>query len=77
MDRVGRKKGSQSQRQEGVKCGAWQRHLPRARGLTVPRVLGPEQGQKTGSRHGKRAEIEQRKGRWVQEREREKRHSHK
>lgn len=31
------------------------RHIPWAHGLTPPRVLGPEQGQETGSGHGKRA----------------------
>lgn len=34
--------------------------IPWAHGLTPPRVLGPEQGQKTGSGHGKRARRQQR-----------------
>lgn len=34
--------------------------IPWAHGHTPPRVLGPEQGQKTGSGHGKRARRQQR-----------------
>ena len=47
-DGQGRQKGGSRER-------AWSRHVPWAHGLAPPRVLGPEQGQKTGSRHGKRA----------------------
>lgn len=47
-------------RQEGERHGAWSRHVPWAHGLTPPRALGPEQGQKTGSGHGKRAKGQQR-----------------
>lgn len=43
--------GSRSQRREGCLVG----HIPWAHGLTPPRMLGPEQGQETGSGHGKRA----------------------
>lgn len=44
----------------GKREGAWSTHVPWAQGLAPPRVLGPEQGQKTGSRHGKRAKEQQR-----------------
>lgn len=48
----------------GSRDGAWSRHVPWAHGLAPPRVLGPEQGQQTGSGHGKRAKGQQRgKGR--------------
>ena len=44
--------------QEPEERGAGQ-HVPWAQGLTPPRGLGPEQGQETGSGHGKRAKGQQ------------------
>ena len=52
--------GGQGRQKGGSRERAWSRHVPWAHGLAPPRVLGPEQGQKTGSRHGKRAKGWQR-----------------
>lgn len=51
----GTRGGGQGRQKGGSGERAWSRHVPWAHGLAPPRVLGPEQGQKTGSRHGKRA----------------------
>lgn len=56
----GMRGGGQGRQKGGSGEKAWSRHVPWAHGLTPPRVLGPEQGQKTGSRHGKRAKGRQR-----------------
>lgn len=71
-----KRQGARWQEARGRREGAWSRHVPWAHGLTPPRVLGPEQGQKTGSGHGIRAKGRQRgKGRGGQvQGRREKRH---
>lgn len=61
VDRGGGKEaGRRMAGARGRRDGAWSRHVPWAHGLAPPRVLGPEQGQQTGSGHGKRAKGQQR-----------------
>lgn len=57
VDKDGGKESGARGRREGT-CS---RHIPWTQGLTPPSELGPEQGQKAGSGHGKRAKGQQRR----------------